>query len=464
MGYSILGTLNTAKQGMMVSQAGISITGQNAANVDTDGYSRKRIVSVAQSTNLGGGVSVANIRRYTDEFATTRLIQERVAQGYAKNSSGILSQICDLFNDLHEDGLGSALDNFYSSIELLETSPKDLTVRQEVIACAEELASAFNRISAAIESVRSNTDNLLKSTAEEVNTRTAELQTLNKEIVLSTAAGNDISDLLDRREQLLVELSDYASISYIETDNNQITVFLEDGLPLVEGNNRCVLEVQESAAPGASRVFYVTEGGVSTDITASLDDGALGGILDTRDNVIPNWMDDLDQLAYDIVTAYNAVHSAGVGLDGSTGLDLFTALGSATNAAALMEVSSSVVNNPEAIAAAQDITLLPGDNTNALALADLTEQDLAAGGTQTFNEAYSTIVGEVGLAANRAAAEVETRASSIDRIEEIRDSESAVSLDEEMTSLIQYQRAYQASARVLNVITEVLDTILALGQ
>lgn len=464
MSYSILGTLNTAKQGMMAGQAGISVTGQNVANVDTDGYSRKRLVSVAQASTLGGGVTVEGIKRYTDEFATTRLIQEKVAQGYADNSSDILSQISDLFNDLQENGLGSALDKFYASIQLLETSSSDLTVRQEVIASAEELASAFNRISTAIDSVRSNTDNLLKSTVEEINTRTAELQSLNKEIVLSSAAGNDISDLLDRRDQLLSELSEHASISYIENDNNQVTVFLEDGLPLIEGNTRSILEVQESAAPGASRVLYVTDDGVSSDITASLDEGGLGGILNTRDNVIPDWADDLDQLAYDIVTAYNSVHSAGVGLDGSTGLDLFTALGSATNAAALMEVNSAVSSNPEAIAAAQDPTLLPGDNTNALALAELADQDLAAGGTQTFNEAYSTIVGEVGVATSRAQAEVVTRASSIDRIEEIRDSESAVSLDEEMTALIQYQRAYQASARVLNVVTEVLDTILALGQ
>lgn len=464
MANSILGTLNIARQGMMVSQIGIDLTGHNTANVNTEGYSRRRMSVVSRLSVLGGGAEVTGIKRYTDQFATDRLINEQTLLGYADKRGEILSHISDLFNDLESNNLGSALDKFYGSFRLLESNPSDLTIRQEVLARTEELGQSFNRISSELETVRRNTDNLLRGSAAEINVRTEELLNLNKEIVLAKVEGKDTSDIMDRREQLIREMSEHADISYIEHDNGQITVFLEGGLPLVEGNNRSTLQVQETAVPGGARVEYVTERGRVTDITSSIDGGAMGGILETRDVTLPALATKLDQLAYDIVTGYNAVHSVGFGLDGLGGRNLFVALGSSANAAAQMQIDPAVDGNPEAIAAAEDPLMLPGDNRNTLALAALADQDLAASGSQTFNEAYATIVGEVGVATRRALAESDMRSSAITRIEAIRDGEAAVSLDEEMTNLVQYQRAYQASARVLSTVTAILDTILGLGK
>ncbi len=461
---SIWGTLNIARQGMMVSQIGITLTGHNTANVNTEGFSRRKMAVVSRATQLGGGAEVTGIKRYTDRFATERLIHEQTLQGFANKRGEILAHVSDLFNDLESNNLGSALDNFYGSFRLLETNPSDLTIRQEVIARTEELSQSFNRISAELETVRRNTDDLLRASAAEINVRTEELVSLNKEIVLAQVEGKDTSDILDRREQLIREMSEHADVSFIEHDNGQITVFLEGGLPLVEGQNRSTLQVLESAVPGGARVEYVTESGQVTDITSRVVGGAMGGVLKTRDVTLPNLANTLDQLAYDIVTAYNNVHGAGVGLDGTAGRPLFVTLGSAANAAALIQIDPVVGNDPRLIAAALDPTLLPGDNRNAIALAALADQDLATGATQTFNEAYATLVGEVGVDTRRAQAEAEMRSSAITRIETIRDGRSAVSLDEEMTNLVQYQRAYQASARVLNTVTTILDTVINLGK
>ena len=471
MTTNILATLNLARQGMMVSQIGIDLTGHNTANVNTEGYSRRRMSVVSRMSVLGGGADVTGIKRYTDDFATERLVHEQTLQGYADKRGEILSHISDLFNDLENNNLGSALDAFYGSFRLLESNPNDLTIRQEVLARTEELAQAFNRISSELNTVSKNTDGLLRASASEINVRTEELTALNEEVVLAKVEGKDTSDILDRREQLIREMSEHGDISYIEQDNGQITVFLEGGLPLVEGNNRAVLEVRDDFALGA-QVYYTTKSS-EMNITSKIDGGAMGGILETRQVTLPAIINDLDQLAYDIVNAYNNGdgtgtngHANGYGLDGVTGRNLFTPLGGVAGAAELMSIDPSVYGNPEAIAAAFDpaADMLPGDNRNALFLASLADEDYATGGTQTFNEAYSTIVGDVGVATRRAESEAEMRSSAITRIENIRDSAAAVSLDEEMTNLVQYQRAYQASARVLDTVTTVLDTILGLGK
>jgi flagellar hook-associated protein 1 len=463
---NVFGTLNIARQGMMVSQIGLDLTGHNTANVNTEGYSRRRMAVTSRMQILGGGAEFQGIKRYTDQFATDRLIHEETLKGFAEQRGEILSHVSDLFNDLEGTGLGSALDEFYGAFRLLESNPSDLTVRQEVIARTEELAQAFNRVSSELETVRQNTDNLLRASAAEINVRTEELVQLNSDIVMAEMQNKDTSDILDRREQLVREMAEHADITFIENDNGQITVFLEGGLPLVEGNTRSTLQVLDSAVPGGARVEYVTESGQVNDITTTIKDGCMGGTLDTRDVILPSLASDLDQLAYDITVAYNAIHAGGVGLDTVSGRNLFVPLGAAANAAANMAIDPAVDGNPEAIAAAYNILplSLPGDNRNALDLAALADQDLASGGTQTFNEAYSTLVGEVGVATRRAEAEAEMRSASITRIEALRDSESGVSLDEEMTNLVQYQRAYQASARVLNAITTVLDTIINMGK
>ena len=463
---NIFSTMNVARQGMMVSQIGLNLTGHNTANVNTEGFSRRRLEIASRAEALGGGTTVEGIKRYTDQFATERLVHEETLRGYAQERSDILSHVSDLFNDLESNGLGSALDAFYGSFRLLESNPNDLTIRQEVIARTEELAQAFNRVAVELETVRANTDNLLRASAAEINVRTEEIAQLNDDIIIAKVQGKDVSDIMDRREQLVREMAEHADISYIENDNGQITVFLEGGMPLVEGNKRSTIEVPDTGMPGGARVEYVTDKGLATDVTARIAGGAMGGTLETRDVTLPSLAADLDQIAYDITVAYNNIHAAGVGLDGVTGRNLFNPLGGPAGAATAMAVSADVDGIPEAIAAALNVLplALPGDNRNALELANLADLPLAAGATQTFNEAYATLVGEVGVTTRRAESEAMMRSASITRIEAIRDGESGVSLDEEMSNLIQFQRAYQASARVMTTINTVLDTLMNLGK
>jgi flagellar hook-associated protein 1 len=461
MGLSIYSTLFVARKGLMAQQVGLSVTGQNITNVNTEGYTRRQAVLTASPDS--GGVDVAGFRRYVDEFSNRRLVAEKSVLGFSEQRSSILSQVGELFNDLENTGLGTALDDFFGGLTLLESSPDDLTVRQQALAFGANVASTFNRISSDLTEVKRGIDDLLRASVSEINQCSDQIASLNKDIRLGVANGDDVSDLEDSRDRLISQMSEQADITYVEGDDHQITVYLEGGMPLVDGTNVSHLSVSTSAAPGAAPIEYISSNGTVSDITAMIKDGALGGALQARDDEIPAYLQELDQLAYDFATAVNAQHSAGYGLDGVGGRNFFEPLASPINAAAAIAISADVDGDPYAIAAAGDPAGAPGDNTNAIALSELSDQLLAYGGTMTVAEAYSTLVGEVGVAIQTAADSVAMRETSISSIESIRDSQAGVALDEELTNMIAFQRAYQASARVVSTVDTLLQTILGMG-
>ena len=458
---NIFGNLHIARQGMMAQQVGLSVTGQNVTNANTEGYSRRALVLGSVAGN--NGVEVLGVKRYTDEFATRRLIAEKSLMGFAEQKASVLSHVSDLFNDLDDTGLGAAFDDFFGALRLLESSPADLTVRQEILATGAQLSNTFNRIASELEDIRSGMDDLLRSSVSEINTRTARIAELNEQISLGLVKGEDVSDLQDLRDRLVTEISEHADVTAITNSEQQMTIFLEGGLPLVDGNQVSTLRVSASAAPGSAPIEYVASNGAVSDITSVVEGGAMGGALQARDTDIPAYQADLDQIAYDLVVAMNAQHGAGFGLDGVSGRDFFTALGTPVNAASSISLDAAMLGNPEFIAASSTAAGIPGDNVNALAMADMASQDLAAGGTMTFNESYATLVGQVGVDTKQAEDSILMRETSIESIEEIRDSQAGVSMDEELTNLIAYQRAYQASARVLTVIDQVIQSVLAIG-
>ncbi|MCP4679839.1 MAG: flagellar hook-associated protein FlgK [Deltaproteobacteria bacterium] len=461
--FNIFDSLYTAKLGMNAGQAGLSVTGQNVANVNTDGYTRRQLIlAPRRGLPFGGGVTIEGVKRYSDQFATSRLIEEENLLGNAKQRAEILTHVSDLFNDLDDTGIGATLDNFFGAWRVLESNPTDATARQEILARGEELCNTFNRVSNEIETVRQNTDSLLRAAVTEINVRTEEIAKLNDQIVMDVVQEVDISDLLDQRDQLVIEIAEYVDVTAIENDAQQITLFMEGGTPLVDGKNQSLLRVPTSAAPGAAPIEYVAINGQVSDVTSIIEGGAIGGVLEVRDTLLPSFATDLDQVAYDLATAVNTQHALGVGMDGLGGRDFFVTIGAPAGAANVIALNAAVVGDPDAVAAALNAASLPGDNRNALAIADLPDQNLAGGGTQTFNEAYSTLVGEVGVATRRANDESSMRQTAIEHVKTIRDSAAGVSLDEEMTNLIQYQRAYQASARVLSVIDNMIENIIQL--
>lgn len=466
---NIVGNLHIARQSLMSQQAGLNVVGQNVANVNTEGYTRKMLVLEAQGNF--GGVNVEGIQRYVDEFANARLIDEESTFGFYKQQSEILEHVSELFNDLQDTGLGAALDNFFGALRTLESNPSDLTSRSEVLVRGEELSETFNRVADELEGVRRGLDDLLRASVSDINSNVEELANLNQQIAMQLALGHDASDNQDTRDRLILRLSEHIKVNHIEDSKGQYTVFLEGGMPLVEGNNFSTLYINPTAAPGSAQVEYISSNGVSANVTSRIQGSRMGAILDLRDTGIPGYQAELDQVAYDITDAFNVQHNAGFGLDGLGARNFFGDLaGVVANAAANMSLSADVDGIPENVAAAGAVTMVlgvpttaAGDNANAIALANLPEQLLAGGGALTFNEAYSNIIGSVGVDTRRANDSLAVTENTISNVTAIRDSESGVALDEELTFMLAYQRAYQASARIVNTTDQMIQTLLGMG-
>jgi flagellar hook-associated protein 1 FlgK len=188
---------------------------------------------------------------------------------------------------------------------------------------------------------------------------------------------------------------------------------------------------------------------------ATISSGEIGGLLDQRDNDLPTRLNDLNTLIGQIITDVNTAHQAGYALDGvTTGTSFFTGT-DATNLA----VDPAVTANLDLVAAAAT-PAAPGDGDNALTIADLQSGLSMSAGTQTYGDFYNSMVTSLGVDAKNTQSLAAAQQSTVDHLDQLQQSVSGVNLDEEMVNLTQYQRGYEAAARVVSSINEMLDALI----
>ncbi|MBI4715532.1 MAG: hypothetical protein HY760_06320, partial [Nitrospirae bacterium] len=217
------------------------------------------------------------------------------------------------------------------------------------------------------------------------------------------------------------------------------------------------LSVEDTDGDGFYNVLFPTGSSSSTDISSRIQGGSLEGLIAMRDVQIPDTQDQLDQLASRFVTEINAQHQAGYGLDGTTGNSLFTPLAGVSNAASLMTVSLTDFTK---VAAASTVEGLPGDNTNALALVELQNQLTMNGGSSTFHNYYNDIVQGIGSTLQQTERDYDAQEFTLQQMDAMRESTSGVSIDEEMANLMKFQRAFEASAKLITLADEMLQTVI----
>jgi len=221
-------------------------------------------------------------------------------------------------------------------------------------------------------------------------------------------------------------------------------------LAFVENSEVNRLVVDPFTDDGMSLAGIVFEEG---GITATIRDGELKGLLEVRDDVIPTQLEGLNQLAAELVSAVNELHRGGYALDGSTGVDFFNPDGTTARTIGL---SSQIAVDVNKIAASSDGS--PGDNGNALAIAGLRFDRRLNGAT--FDDYYNSMVGILGIRSREAQKVRKSQELMIHQLDNRRESVKSVSIDEEVTNLIRYQHAYQAAARMVTVMDEMLDTLI----
>jgi flagellar hook-associated protein 1 len=431
------------------------VAATNLTNVGTEGYTRKQ---ASIRPEVGGASQGQSGRRVVEPFVERRLLSARSASGEASAEALSLQPLDTIFAD-GDGSLGTAINSFQASLQEFSSRPSDMAVREQVLARAGQVSSAFKTASAGLKQARSDANQRIAGAVDEVNQRLRQIASLGAQINKAEAGGGEAGDLRDRRDVLVKEVAERVPVTVIEQDSSSFSLMLAGSQQLVSPDGK-VNELAVTDSSGDMRVTKLSAG-QAVDVTSMLSSGSIGGQLKARDGALKTIETKLDQLAYDFQDQYNQVQTSGVALDGSAGVALFEPLTTVSGAASQIEISSDIQGQPALLAAGTDPALLPSDNTNALRFTALTVAPIALGG-MTVTEALATLTGSAGMAV-QTANQAETFASgALEQVSALRDSYSGVSSDEEMVSMMKYQRTYEASLQIIQVADQMMQALLDL--
>ena len=438
---SLIG-LETALRGLQASQAAIDTISHNIANAGTEGYSRQTAVlaptdayplaSVArppQAGQIGTGVDVVTYQRMRDAFIDVQVRSQLMRQGSAQAQADALSQVEGTLNEPSDTGLSNLFSQFWASWQDVSNAPESLATRQALVENGSSLASGLNDLSSQLQTMVDQTDQNVTLTLGNVNSIGTQIASLNSAIEEISSTGQTPNDLLDRRDLLLDQLSALGNVS--STADGSL-----GGIDVTIG--------------GATLVSDRSASTLAESDMSSLSSGKLAGLITIRDTTLPGYQASLDALTSKLITAVNDQHEDGYDLNGDKGLAFFTGSTAGDIAVNTLVAGSRLV----AAAGSKDN---PGDSSNASAIADL--QTTAVSGS-TIESDYSSLVTTIGSDSKQLQNDVDTTTALVNTLEDRRQSVSGVSLDEEMTNLVRFQRGYQAAARALTTIDGLLDTLI----
>jgi flagellar hook-associated protein 1 FlgK len=349
------------------------------------------------------------------------------------------------------DSLGSQVQDFFNSLSELSSSPTDSSLRQGVLISAQNVARTFRNISSGIQTQSTQIDQSVTQSVNEVNRLTQAIADINQQVAARSTLGQESGTLEDQRTSLISQLSSKIDL-FVTNAPDGLTLTTVHGEPLVVAEKSYSLSSTTDGSTGTQHIYAG-----SLDITGDLRGGELGGLLQARDRQLATLSQTLDEFAYSFATALNQAHQSGFDLNGNQGGDLFVISTSPLGAASTISVT---LNDPSLLAASSDTAT--GGNGNLLAMIDLQKQPIITG--ETPGEAYSNLVFNVGGAIADAKADQSAGEVVLNQLNDLRGSISGVSLDEETANLVRFQQAYQASARVIQAINEMLSTAVNLGR
>lgn len=454
---SLFSLLNVARDGLQAQSAGVSITGQNITNVNTPGYVRRGVILSSRAVpKTTGGVDVQGYSRSFNRATYQRLTDERGRLSAAQSRANALAALEGAVAP-GEPSIGDRVSGFFSALSTWSGSPADTAARLDVLRGARDLATHIAGTAAALDAQQGDLATQASGVAGEINERIARIATLNTQIAEAEASGTTAADLRDQRDQLVGEVGDRIGARALEDERGQVTLYAA-GVALVDGGRAASVSAGVGAG-GALQVMVTPVSGAAIDVTASVTQGTLGGIREARDTDIPRTMATLDQFASDLAGAMNTAHSAGFALDGTTGRALFVTTSTVTGSARALTLNSALDGHPELLGAAARATDVPGGNDVALRMAGLGSRALGAGSAPP-GDRVAALVAEVGTRRAAAEAEVRLRTDTVGQATELNESASGVSLDEEMVNLSRFQRAFEASTRVLRTADELLEQLM----
>lgn len=465
--------LETARRGLSTQQHALETTGNNIANANTPGYSRQRInfeateayppISVNRANipgQMGTGVKAGSVERVRDEFLDLQFRQENTKFGYWEARSEALARMEEILNEPGQDGLSATLDRFWQSLHDLAADPSDSGARSVVRERGIAVSDTFQYLSQSLLTIQGNIEHDIDVTVDEVNAIGRQLNNINEQIAAVEPHGYLPNDLYDERDRLLDQLTELVDIE-VEYEK-----FDDEKFPLAEG----VVNVTIVGAESEHELVNgddLTHTKIDNTLAVEGQKGKLSALKEMHDEY-DAMLTNLDEMAYTFVTQFNEVHSGGYPLgedaeqgnffyEGDEG-DEFVKEGAARN----IRLDDRIVDSLDNIAASS--SEMPGNGKNALALAEVKNEVIENADSElngkTIQDFYQELISQMGVDAQEANRMKDNATTLKTAVDVRRESISGVSLDEEMINLVRFQQAYNASARMVTSLDEMLDKII----
>jgi flagellar hook-associated protein 1 len=421
--------LQTALSGLIANQEAIDTTGQNITNAETPGYSRQTTVlqtnpvlsisavspPTGRSAQLGTGVSVATITRIRNSYLDAQYRNQNASLGAASTEAEQLAQAQSAFDEPSSSGLSSQLSAFWSAWSSLANAPSSEAAREGVVSAGKQVATTLNQLSAQLSTLSGQAVQryeAITGPTGEVQDDATQIAQLNQQIKLAEQAGQSPNDLLDRRDLLLDKLSELGSTTVTQAaDGTDVVSFGNAAKPLVEG-----------ATVNWPQALTETAG------------GQLGALLKLSGPTgqFASYQTALNEVAAQLAGSVNALHTKTPFFSGTTAATIAVAVKPAE-----VQTSSGATSGGNEVA--QQIAALRGS---------------------AAERTYTGLIAHVGSDVRTAQDDQTTAQAVVTSISNQRQSVSGVSLDEEMTNLISFQRGYEASARTMTAMDEMLQTLI----
>ncbi len=466
--------MDMGRRSMMNSQTSLQTVGHNIANKNTEGYSRQRVEQVTAEPigqgglRIGQGSRAAEVTRTNNSYLEKQIGKETANFGYFDAKSQGLSRVEQVYNEQNGKGLNQFVTDFFNAFRELSNNPESLATRNLVKETADHLSKDFKRVNTQLNEIQNDLDQQIATSVSDINSYTREIANLNEKVQQVEVTGAKANDERDRRDLLIKKLGEKVNIRWAEGRDSMVTISAGDSALLVSGYDHkdlSVMATPESDTKGEGNfdVFYKnSDAAVPMKVTEQFTGGTLGALLEVRDTTINGLKGKMDDLAFSLADEVNAGHMQGFDTYNKQGEEFFVIPGGdVKHASSTIEVSDEIKNDVNRIAAAGDANS-PGDNRVANYISQLQYEKIAGDGAATVDEFYNSSVGEVGISAQRANTARDSQRDILRQLSNIRESVSGVSLDEETTKMIEFQKAFDASARLIKTADEMFDTVLNL--
>lgn len=374
--------LSIGKSGLFAAQAGLSTTGHNITNANVAGYNRQVVLQAtgpALNTGVGfqgTGTQISDIKRYSDEFLNSQVRSAQASKSGLDSYHAQISQIDNMLAD-QTAGLSPSLQSFFNGVQDMAANRGSVPSRQSMLSAADTLATRFQSLDARLGEIREGVNSTIETSVTVINSYAVQIADLNDKIsAFSAAQQRAPNDLLDKRDQLVMDLNTQVKASVMPGDNNSLTVSIGSGQPLVVGARAFELAATKSPTDLTRlEVGYVTGSRVSVLADKALSGGTLGGALDFRSKTLDPAQSALGKVAIGLAFEFNAQHRLGLDQNGVAGQDFFSVAPayvgkSINNALSSTTAVGAVVSDPAALVDSDYKIKFDGSNYSVIRLSD----------------------------------------------------------------------------------------------